>query len=735
MTWTWTRARCTTPEHELRARSFRHTLMLGHMHLLAQVLSPVMSSMYMCVFPWVHLSHSLLRSVLHHLLPLLPSRALRAAHWARQPDRRAKLAHLREQGEQRRLRRPHLPHRLWTQLHGLQRVRRFPGFLLLHHPVIGFGHWRRYTRQAFHRSHTEDKPITSIQKTCQSVSRLCLLCSIVQWNVWEKDMSTNQLVLVSQKTRTPEWLQEFREILVHDEIPEHGDSHASSSYEASLEPTFKRREDLGTLHLDLKGSLLCASLGLCQWILKWSDLSRLLATHSKALPKSRLPNWHSPTQVSPKGNLTRVMLHQHSDAGCHPTGVEPRLTTWGGLHQRGGEWDCACGGEHVSPTSLPCQCDLVAHVRRHFPGSGDGQLVNDTDSLLTPTPSRLHCKDHQTTPSWASQLWAGRLFVPPSLLQHCPVDVCGVWVWLSCAAQGGPKGDIHSQQTSTKAGEVLSQDLDASLVGTGDPDVHVLKECVETNPRPCLSENARHHTLDGCTSFLQAAVEGTSNSVFPMRVQRGAATAHCFCDWQGKVQPFEQQHTKQQGSHSALQRGGRVCQCNPSIATRMRPQMSSASNSSAWQYGGLPEERVGDGRSPKLPAVLPLAWFTRSVDWRSLAMAQLWPCRSLRESFPVKTHSCDTQLRQTPSHGRFQGCDVFHHICNVWISGADHGQSICPWRPVSSFGASLCGAQSQSSHTHRQTGNLLHVSVCSALNVQQNLCFSPLSFVVCHRVF
>ena len=30
-----------------------------------------------------------------------------------------------------------------------------------------------------------------------------------------------------------------------DEIPEQGDSHASSSHEASLEPTFKRREDLG----------------------------------------------------------------------------------------------------------------------------------------------------------------------------------------------------------------------------------------------------------------------------------------------------------------------------------------------------------------------------------------------------------------------------------------------------------------------------------------------------------
>ena len=48
----------------------------------------------------------------------------------------------------------------------------------------------------------------------------------------------------------PEWLQEFRENLVDDEIPEHGDSHASSSHEVSLEPTCKRREDLGKHSVD-----------------------------------------------------------------------------------------------------------------------------------------------------------------------------------------------------------------------------------------------------------------------------------------------------------------------------------------------------------------------------------------------------------------------------------------------------------------------------------------------------
>ena len=42
-----------------------------------------------------------------------------------------------------------------------------------------------------------------------------------------------------------EWLQEFRENLVDDEIPLQGGSHASSSHEVSLEPTTKRREDLG----------------------------------------------------------------------------------------------------------------------------------------------------------------------------------------------------------------------------------------------------------------------------------------------------------------------------------------------------------------------------------------------------------------------------------------------------------------------------------------------------------
>ena len=51
--------------------------------------------------------------------------------------------------------------------------------------------------------------------------------------------------LCSVNSEIPEWLQEFRETLVDDEIPLQGGSHASSSHEASLEPITKRREDLG----------------------------------------------------------------------------------------------------------------------------------------------------------------------------------------------------------------------------------------------------------------------------------------------------------------------------------------------------------------------------------------------------------------------------------------------------------------------------------------------------------
>ena len=51
--------------------------------------------------------------------------------------------------------------------------------------------------------------------------------------------------LCSDNSEIPEWLQEFRENLVDDEIPLQGGTHASSSHEASLEPIAKRTWEFG----------------------------------------------------------------------------------------------------------------------------------------------------------------------------------------------------------------------------------------------------------------------------------------------------------------------------------------------------------------------------------------------------------------------------------------------------------------------------------------------------------
>ena len=54
----------------------------------------------------------------------------------------------------------------------------------------------------------------------------------------------------------PKWLQEVRENLVDDRVPERRDSHASSSHEPSLEPTPTRSADLGKRSVLLQDCLL-----------------------------------------------------------------------------------------------------------------------------------------------------------------------------------------------------------------------------------------------------------------------------------------------------------------------------------------------------------------------------------------------------------------------------------------------------------------------------------------------
>ena len=95
----------------------------------------------------------------------------------------------------------------------------------------------------------EKMHLTVISLQCQCLSWLM----IERGNLWKpkptKYLKQKETTMERRNpcddSEIPEWLQELRENLVDDEIPLQGGSHASSSHEASLEPTTKRREDLG----------------------------------------------------------------------------------------------------------------------------------------------------------------------------------------------------------------------------------------------------------------------------------------------------------------------------------------------------------------------------------------------------------------------------------------------------------------------------------------------------------
>ena len=71
------------------------------------------------------------------------------------------------------------------------------------------------------------KPITSTPKPTKNFQKqIKKETKIERFNPLSADSSR-------ASSEIPEWLQEFREILVDDEVPERRDSHASSSHEAS----------------------------------------------------------------------------------------------------------------------------------------------------------------------------------------------------------------------------------------------------------------------------------------------------------------------------------------------------------------------------------------------------------------------------------------------------------------------------------------------------------------------
>ena len=84
-------------------------------------------------------------------------------------------------------------------------------------PSLTLPRHRTWTLATLHSAscslrHTEDKPITAIQKACQSVSRHCLSCSIEQGNLREKETSINQLVVVSAHSKFSENTEAEKEV-------------------------------------------------------------------------------------------------------------------------------------------------------------------------------------------------------------------------------------------------------------------------------------------------------------------------------------------------------------------------------------------------------------------------------------------------------------------------------------------------------------------------------------------
>ena len=202
MTRTWTRARCTTPEHALRARSLRHTWCWVTCTSWLKFWVP---SCHPCTCASLSLSSPLSLSTSICPSPSSPSSSLSCTSSSTLSSTTCSPCKTCAPPRTRGVTTPTTstpPSQVMsptTWPSASSATPRVPSPTLPRH--------RTWTLPTLHSAscsprHTEDKPITAIQKACQSVSRRRLLCSIEQGNLWEKEMSISQFVLVSRETRT-----------------------------------------------------------------------------------------------------------------------------------------------------------------------------------------------------------------------------------------------------------------------------------------------------------------------------------------------------------------------------------------------------------------------------------------------------------------------------------------------------------------------------------------------------
>ena len=203
MTWTWTRATCTTSEHERKRAVFVTPFDVASHAPRGSSLSLITCHPCTCA-SLLDFRHPplLLRSVLHR--PLLSSSlsctsscTLSSTTWS--PCKTCAPPRTRGVTTPTTSPTPSQVMSPTTWPSASSTTSRVPSPTSPRHQTRT---WMTRHSASCSPRHTEDKPITAIQKARQSVSRRCLLCLIEQGNLWEKEMSIKQLVLVSRETRT-----------------------------------------------------------------------------------------------------------------------------------------------------------------------------------------------------------------------------------------------------------------------------------------------------------------------------------------------------------------------------------------------------------------------------------------------------------------------------------------------------------------------------------------------------
>ena len=133
--------------------------------------------------------------------------------------------------------------------------------------------------------------------------------------------------------------------------------------------------------------------------------------------------------LTARRDLPRILCQQACETRCHAACVAPCGAPLRWLHQRSGESDRACRGQHACPASFPSPRDLVCHVLWDIACAGNGELSDRVHRFLSST--HLDGEDHQSAPLGCGQLWVSCFLDMPCSLQRSTVHFRGMRLWFA----------------------------------------------------------------------------------------------------------------------------------------------------------------------------------------------------------------------------------------------------------------------------------------------------------------